>query len=55
VAKGIEPSRTSWDLGTALTVAGLEEQNVSFRLGYDYSGRNDFKAHSVTGKLRMEF
>ena len=55
VAKGIEPSETSWDLGAALTIASLEEQNVSLRLGYDYSGRQDFDAHSVTGKLRFEF
>lgn len=55
VAKGIEPSETSWDLGAALTVASLGEQNVSLRLGYDYAGRQDFAAHSFTGKVRFEF
>jgi outer membrane autotransporter protein len=55
VAEGIEPSETSWDLGAALTIASLAEQNVSFRLGYDYSGREDFEAHSFVGKIRFEF
>jgi len=55
VAKGIEPAETSWDLGAALTIASLGEQNVSLRLGYDYSGRQDFEAHSFTGKLCFEF
>jgi len=55
VAKGIEPSETSWDLGAALTIASLGEQNVSLRVGYDYSGREDFEAHSFTGKIRFEF
>jgi len=55
VAKGIDPSETSWDLGAALTVASLGEQNVSLRLGYDYAGRQDFDAHSFTGKVRFEF
>ena len=55
VAKGVEPSETSWDLGAALTVASLGEENVSFRVGYDYSGREDFEAHSFTGKIRFEF
>lgn len=55
VTKGIEPSESSWDLGAALTIASAGEQNVSLRLGYDYSGRQDFDAHSFTGKIRCEF
>ena len=55
VAKGIEPAETSWDLGGALTIASLGEQSVSLRLGYDYAGRQDFEAHSFTGKVRFEF
>ena len=55
VAKGIEPADTSWDLGAAVTITGLGNKNVSFRLGYDYSGRADFNAHSFIGKLRFEF
>jgi outer membrane autotransporter protein len=55
VTKGVEPAETSWDLGAALTIASIGEQNVSLRLGYDYSGRQDFDAHSFTGKVRFEF
>ncbi len=55
VSKGIKHAETSWDLGAALTIASYGEQNVSLCLGYDYSGRQDFDSHSVTGKVRFEF
>ena len=55
VARGIEPSETSWELGAAITLTSLGEQNCSLRLGYDYSGRQDFDAHSFTGKVRFKF
>ncbi|WP_175469511.1 autotransporter family protein [Desulfoluna spongiiphila] len=55
IASGADPAETSWDLSTALTLASLEESAVSLRLGYDYAGREDFVAHSVSGKLRFEF
>jgi len=54
-AYGVEPAETSWQFGAALTLASLEEQNVCLRLGYDYCGREDFEAHSVSGKVRFEF
>lgn len=55
VAKGVEPSETSWDLGAALIIASIGAENASFRLGYDYSGRQDFAAHSFTGKVSFKF
>jgi len=55
VAHGADPAETSWEFSTALTVASLEESAVSVRLGYDYAGRDDFNAHSVSGKVRYEF
>lgn len=55
VSAGSDPADSSWDLGAALTFAGSSAQNISLRLGYDYSGRQDFEAHSFTGKLRFEF
>jgi len=55
VAHGANPAETSWELSTALTVASIEENAVSVRLGYDYAGREDFSAHSVSGKVRFEF
>lgn len=55
VAHGADPAETSWDLSTALTVASAGESAVSLRLGYDYAGRDDFSAHSVSGKVRFEF
>ena len=55
VARGADPAETSWELSTALTIASLEESAVSVRLGYDYAGREDFAAHSVSGKVRFEF
>ncbi|WP_226860139.1 autotransporter family protein [Desulfoluna spongiiphila] len=55
IASGADPAETSWDLSTALTLASLEESAVSLRLGYDYAGREDFVAHSVSGKVRFEF
>ncbi|WP_300673740.1 autotransporter domain-containing protein [Desulfoluna sp.] len=54
-ACGVEPAETSWQFGAALTLASLESQDVCLRLGYDYSGREDFQAHSVSGKVRFEF
>ncbi|VFQ44487.1 autotransporter outer membrane beta-barrel domain-containing protein [Desulfoluna butyratoxydans] len=55
IARGADPAETSWDISTALTLASLEESAVSLRLGYDYAGRDDFAAHSVSGKVRFEF
>ena len=55
IANGADPAETSWDISTALTLASLEESAVSLRLGYDYAGREDFVAHSVSGKVRFEF
>ena len=55
VVNGVEPSETSWDLGAALTIASPGTQPVSLRLGYDYSGREDFEIHSFSGKLRFDF
>ena len=55
VSYGVEPAETSWQLGTALTIASLGEQNVNLRLGYDYCGREDFDAHSFSGKVQFSF
>ena len=55
VVKGIEPDETSWDFSAALNVADLGQQTASLRLGYDYSGRRDFAAHSFTCKVRFDF
>jgi len=55
VAHGADPAETSWELSTALTVASIEENAVSVRLGFDYAGREDFNTHSVSGKVRFEF
>jgi len=55
VSYGVEPAETSWQLGTALTFASLGEQNVNLRLGYDYCGREDFDAHSFSGKVQFSF
>ncbi|WP_300670609.1 autotransporter outer membrane beta-barrel domain-containing protein [Desulfoluna sp.] len=55
VAHGADPAETSWELSTAFTLASVEESAVSLRLGFDYAGREDFNAHSVSGKVRFEF
>ncbi|WP_300670606.1 autotransporter outer membrane beta-barrel domain-containing protein [Desulfoluna sp.] len=55
VAHGADPAETSWELSTALTLASVEESAVSLRLGFDYAGREDFTAHSISGKVRFEF
>ena len=53
VTRGSDPAQTSWklDLGLNYDI----ENNVSFRVGYNYTGRDDFEANSVNAKLRYEF
>ncbi len=53
VTRGSDPAQTSWklDLGMNYEI----ENNLSFRVGYNYTGRDDFEANSVNAKLRYEF
>jgi len=53
VTRGSDPAQTSWklDLGLNYDI----ENNLSFRVGYNYTGRDDFEANSVNAKLRYEF
>ena len=53
VTLGRNPEQTSWkcDLGMNYEL----ENNVSLRVGYNYTGRDDFQANSVNARLRIEF
>ncbi len=53
VTLGRNPEQTSWKLDIGLNYE--VENNVSFRVGYNYTGRDDFQANSVNAKLRYEF
>lgn len=52
--EGADPARTSWELNAGLTFEAPGTP-ITFKVGYDLLGREDFISHNFNGKLTFDF
>ena len=50
---GAEPAQDTWQFAFGLTYE--TGTNMSFRMSYDFTGRDDYQANSLNAQLRYEF
>lgn len=55
ISNGSDPAQTSWDVSPSITIETTGTSRMNFKLSYTYSGKEDFEASSISGKLRFVF